>query len=495
MGEVVFDYFGLRQDLLFYVVMSKASEVRAVRRLSKKHKTLAWATIKLRPTNERFTQAAGLGSLIEVFEQSSLYRGFIECLPKRISNRSVGAARLGLIQLGSFLYGHDCIEDLEEFRDDPLFEAALKGEVAAPRTICDFLYDFDQDNIDKLNLYLSKMAHAIRKQLTEIQPEEHKPKTLHLSIDSTAHVQEGVKMEGVAFNYDGLWCLDSQLAFDELGLSYGMQLRPGNTKSGVDAEALITQAIGRMEHIDEKIISGDAAYCNQFIIKQCLLHGAKFTLTANDATTGYKDKINQVTDWEPWVYTEEEQKKAAAKKRKLPVIELGRFLWEPSWSDSLKFPIVVKRTWVVNSEPTLFAQANEGHWDHYAVVTNFSLYAHTKQWVIQTHNRRGNAENFIKEEKYGYDLKHFPCQKLMANHAFGLLAQVAHNILRWVALVQRPDKPHFSKKIRRRFIYIPGKIIKHARQLVLKIPTRFYEEVTHLIQALTSKPCPSLDTC
>lgn len=51
--------------------------------------------------------------------------------------------RLGLIQLNSFIYGHDCLDDLEEFRNDPLLEAAMKGEVAAPRTIGDFLRDFE----------------------------------------------------------------------------------------------------------------------------------------------------------------------------------------------------------------------------------------------------------------------------------------------------------------------------------------------------------------
>jgi len=433
--------------------------------------------------------------MVEVFEQSSLYKGFVECLPKRISNRSYGAARLALIQLGSFLYGHDCIEDLEEFRDDPLFEAALKGEVAAPRTISDFLYDFEQDNIDKLSLYLSKMAHAIRKQLKQIQPEEHKPEAPHVSVDSTMHRQEGIKMEGCAFNYDNVWGLESQVTFDELGFCHGMQLRSGNMKSGVDADKLIEQAISRMKFDEEKIISGDAAYCFQEPIKVCLRLGAKFTFTANDAYTGWKNKINQMSSWEPWVYTEEEKKKATTKKRALPEVELGSFLWKPGWSENLRFPIVVKRTWVKNSEPTLFDPTNEGGWDYYAVATNFSLYWKTKQQIIEIHNKRGNAENFIKEEKYGYDLKHFPCLKLKANHAFGLLALVAHNILRWVALIQRPDRPHFSKKLRRRFIYIPGKVISHARQLALKIPRRFYEEVTRLQQAWRLEPCPALDTC
>jgi hypothetical protein len=115
----------------------------------------------------------------------------------------------------------------------------------------------------------------------------------------------------------------------------------------------------------------------------------------------------------------------------------------------------------------------------------------TLQGVVEFHNKRGNAENFIREEKYGYDLKHFPCLALSANHAYGLLAQVAHNILRWVAIIERPHKPHFSKKLRRRFIFIPGKVINHARQLCVKIPERFYQEVMRLKQAWTFEPCPS----
>lgn len=52
---------------------------------------------------------------------------------------------------------------------------------------------------------------------------------------------------------------------------------------------------------------------------------------------------------------------------------------------------------------------------------------------MEHHALRGNSENFIREEKYGYDLKHFPCQKLSANHAYGLFALIAHNFLRTIA--------------------------------------------------------------
>lgn len=99
---------------------------------------------------------------------------------------------------------------------------------------------------------------------------------------------------------------------------------------------------------------------------------------------------------------------------------------------------------------------------------------------MELHQKRGNMENFIREEKYSYDLKHFPCQKLDANRAYGLLAQVAHNMLRYVSVLMKPDKPHYSKKLRKRFIFHAGKVVKTARQLFLKITEAGYEEVMRL---------------
>ena len=46
-------------------------------------------------------------------------------------------------------------------------------------------------------------------------------------------------MEGLAYNYKDLWCLDSQVVFDQSGLCWNFELREGNTKSGVGAEQQI----------------------------------------------------------------------------------------------------------------------------------------------------------------------------------------------------------------------------------------------------------------
>lgn len=459
--------------------------------MGKRHEEWHPKYLKFVPTKEKLTDATGLGTMVEAFDSSNLALPFAQTLPKRESHRSHGSYRLGLIQISSILYGHDSLDDLEEFQDDPALTAIMEGETVAPRTMGDFLRDFTDENLSKLNSYLATMSYRIRRQMVSVLPKEHKPNPApHLSIDSTSHEQRGEKMEGVAWNYKDQWCLDSQVIFDELGLNYGMQLRAGNTKSGVGAKELIESAFSPWARDDEKYLSGDAAYCNQEAIRTCLERKIYFTLTANDATTGWRGKTDQVENWKAWEYSDEEIEKAQSKKRKLPQVEVGSFLWQPSWAESIRLLIVVKRTWIEDEQGSLFG---EGHWDYYAVVAGMPMQKFTNQQVIEHHNKRGNAENFIREEKYGYDLKHFPCLKLSANHAYGLLAMVAHNILRWCAIITKPHRPHFSKKLRRRYIYIPGKLIKHARQLCVKIPERFFKEVQLLRKAwqLPLHPAPA----
>ena len=125
----------------------------------------------------------------------------------------------------------------------------------------------------------------------------------------------------------------------------------------------------------------------------------------------------------------------------------------------------------------------EGEWLYYGVLTNWNLNDHPLQEIMSHHHRRGHAENFIKEGKYSYDLKHFPCKPLKANHAYGLLGLVAHNFIRTLALLDSPDKTHFAKAIRKKFIFIPGKLVSSAKQWWMKIPSYWKKEVDRLLRA------------
>ncbi len=481
---------------------------------------------KLAITKRKLTAAAGLGTLMELFDSSDLKSEFIACLPERISHRSAGSYLLALATMAAHLYGYDCLEDLDKFRDEPAIKKLFSDKEIAARTVGDFLRDFDEEHLIKLNNFLNKMARHIMVLFYEQLPEVYKPKKLIIDVDSTSHVQHGEKMEGLAFNYKSEWCLDSQVSFNQMGLCHGFQLRPGNTRSGVDSEKLIRQSFNDTKtQVQRKFqlkdfFRADSAYCKQDVIKALIELGVQFTITANDATTKWKSLLEKTgVHWIAWVHSAEDIQKVEGKKQELPRIELTRMYWTPGWSETkdskLMFPIVIKRTWNKDREAelerkgrqtSLFHDEGFEHqdpWDYYAVVTNFDLDLATeksqdittttgsekiKRWSLQEvmlhHQKRGNSENFIKEEKYAFDLKHFPCQKLNANYAYGLLAMVSHNILRWVAVMTRPDKPHYSKKLRQYFVQIPGQIVHHARQVVLKMMEKNFKEVQFLRERL-----------
>ncbi|RYZ88200.1 MAG: hypothetical protein EOP06_11380 [Proteobacteria bacterium] len=185
------------------------------------------------------------------------------------------------------------------------------------------------------------------------------------------------------------------MIFDELGFCWDLELRSGNTKSGVGAGNQIRRAFSSYKFTDEKYLSGDSAYCNQEVMTTCISLGAKFTLTANQATTGWENHLGEIHDWIPWKYSEEEKAEAVRRQKPLPEVEIGRFHWRPSWNDGLLFPVVVKRTRRTDQLSLL-----DGEWKYYGVVTNQNLAYMSFQELMEFHNKRGNAENFIREKKY-----------------------------------------------------------------------------------------------
>jgi Transposase DDE domain group 1 len=369
--------------------------------------------------------------------------------------------------MAGFWHDYDCLEDIEKLETKPDMSHRFEG-IPTARAIGDYLRDFEGFHLEKTNEYLTKQALAARKIFSPDIP-------LILDMDSTSHVQSGKQIEGLGQNYKGEICLDSLDSFDELGFCYGFRLREGGTFSSVGAGHEINRIFSHLSYKEEKHFRADSAYCNEEVITTCLRKNAFFTITAH-GNTGWENKVSQVTNWVPWQYTEEEIEEAQKKKKKLPEIDVGSMLYQPSWSESLRFYIAIKRQRV--EQQGLFEQ--EG-FKYYGVMTNWNLFYSSPQKILEHHAKRGNSENFIREKKIHLDLRHFPCQKLRANFGYGLIAMVAYNFLRTIARLDNPDKPHYAKKLREKYLYIPARVTKHARQFFLKIPKTFRKEVDAML--------------
>jgi hypothetical protein len=423
-------------------------------------------------TEERLTASAGLGPILDLFLDDPLFSELCACLPQRRSNASYDTEKFAIILFAGFLKGYDCLEDLDQFHNDPLLLEKL-GELPTSKAIGDWLRDFDSAQIVKLQFFLKLQAQTARLQINPKAP-------LVIDIDSTSHVQHGTKMEGLGYDYDSNWCLSSLMCSDDLLFAHAFELRPGNTFSCVNSATMIGSVFSDLKHSEKKYARADSAFCNQEFVEECIRKGAKFTVTAHGNTL-WETKVPLITEWKPWVHTEDELKIFAEKKISPPVIELGSFLYQPGWSENLRFYIVVKRTWRKDHA------TGEERWFHYGVLTNWNLFENSLQDAIAFHHKRGHSgENSIKEFKYAFDLLHFPCQRMSANTVYGLFALIAHNHLRTIALLDNRENPLYARRLRFKLINQPGKIISHSRKIIGKFSNALMKEVKSTITAWTA---------
>lgn len=101
-------------------------------------------------------------------------------------------------------------------------------------------------------------------------------------------------------------------------------------------------------------------------------------------------------------------------------------------------------------------------------------------------------ENMIREEKIAFDLTHFPCKPMTANHAYALLGLIAHNFFRLISLTDNKERPQFAKALRYRFIHLPGRIVYREHKTFLKIPQTHLKEVTRMLERWAANSDPPL---
>jgi hypothetical protein len=76
----------------------------------------------------------------------------------------------------------------------------------------------------------------------------------------------------------------------------------------------------------------------------------------------------------------------------------------------------------------------------------------------------------------------------MANKAYGLIAAYAYNLMRGMAFIESPTRPHFAKVIRFRMVNLACQVVRHARSLTFRFNNQVYMEVNRwLIKINTLK--------
>jgi len=95
------------------------------------------------------------------------------------------------------------------------------------------------------------------------------------------------------------------------------------------------------------------------------------------------------------------------------------------------------------------------------------------------YRQRGEvSENGIKELKIGFGMERMPCGQFAANAAFFRIGVIAHNlfVLFKHSVLGDDWQCHRVATVRWRLFHLPGKVLRHAGALVLKVAAGLVEQ-------------------
>lgn len=419
--------------------------------------------ISISPTRKALSATSGLYFMDEAWRMLVLDKNLAPHLPKNmIATKTPSEAKFKAMTL-AITAGADCLEDMEKLAEDPAFVVLNHGKLNAANTYGQFLATFTHGQCQSLNQRLRDTAFRLRRALF---PQERQ---FILDIDSTDSTQSGEKMEGLAFNHKNNWGLDSIMAFDQFGFEYWHEVRSGNTFTANGSHNIIAEVFGSCPKHTAKILRADSGYCNTDVFNACYRQAADFIIAMRANMSD--PLISRVKHWK-------KAKDVAFYDGRS--CEIGQTIYWPKAGKKLLRVIFIRA-------PKDHGLFEDERWEYHAWVTSIGQHNMKNEDLIKLYRQRGNAENFIKELKHGFDLKHYPCQKLVANKVYGLIAAFAYNLTRYAGLLISPDKPAFAKKVRFQLVHLPCEVVKHAGRTIFRIPEQLFKELHDWLEKMTSQ--------
>ena len=430
--------------------------------------------IKVAATNQVLSPRGGLILLKKVCQKLDLFAKASEFLPKNKKGNKSSTDKFSQILYG-FHAGAENLDDLERLAFDPAFSSICDDKVYTAKTCGNFLRGFTHLQCKQMNGILADTAFKLRSQF---QPSD--PNNFIMDFDSTPNQQYGQKMEGVEVNYKGIRCLDTLQAFDEFGFQYWTIVRPGATYSSNGVEEMVHGIFSRMPKTKEykktkKYARGDSAFCNTRFFNACAVKNVRFVVCMKKNIAN--PLIKRVKNWQ---YSKPNSEKGITFHDGREC-EIGDTLYYP---DRYPKPVRVIMIRAVKRGREHSILKTDEDYDYYMWASDIGEHVMSNESLIRFYRKRGAAENFIKEVKYGYDLKHYPCQKLVANKAYSIIGAFAHNCMRLLSLASKPEKPKFAKALRNQFINLPCQVIRHGRQVIFKFMKHHHKEVNHWLKIL-----------
>jgi len=375
----------------------------------------------------------------------------------RLAGRVGGAlpGRKVLTLVATILAGGSHIDHADVLRAGAT-EAVLPFRVMAPSTLGTFLRSFTFGHVRQLDRVI---AETIRRAWRAGAGPGAAAMTV--DVDSTICEVHGKQKQGAAFGYTKVLGYHPLVATRaDTGEVLHARLRKGSSQRG--PKRFVEELIARVRRCGATgalTVRADAGFWSYALIDTLSRLGVDWSITVR-INPSIRKAIEAIDDsaWRPIVYPDGGHAQVAE-----TIYLTGR------GNNTRRLRLVVRRTRLSDrAQLRLWPD-----WRHHAFITSLDT---PVVEVDEFHRDHATVELAIRDLKEGAGLEHCPSGNFSANAAWLGCAVLAHNLMRWTALlgdIHPHDQLTVARTIRTRVLALPGRLVNRSGRRVLRLPARW----------------------
>ena len=415
--------------------------------------------IKLAVCEEPLTSNGGFVVLSDLWDALGVSGLIDEHLPQPGSGRGFAPSVMVRSIVTVLHNGGEHLSDVSKIAKDPVLLASygLK-KFPASNTLTEWLGRCERwvrhshgGGLENVTL---QGVEEVNRKLLGILARKLNKKSLTLDIDASI-VKTGKSTARITYkNYRGYQPQLGYLA--ELRTFVASEFRNGDEPSSKDVVPYLQRCkAGMPEGTSIGVVRADAAYYQRDVLKWCKNNGSDFVIRAY-RDSGVMPAVYKIpeADWKPYFDSD------GIEQSDTEVASGYHSMDGTGWFRLA----VLRRRREKGEQYDLF----DGKYSYFPIATSMKCSA---QQVVHFYNQRGRIEDGIGQLKQDFGLSSMPCSDTKANAvwiAIGMLAFTLFVLLKSLVLgggwVVRK-----AKTVRQHFVSVPGKLVRHARQVTLKL--------------------------
>jgi len=394
----------------------------------------------------RVTSDGGLVLVRELDERL----GFGELVDRHLSDSRRGKniqlplADLLRQSIYSRLAGYADVNDAQRLSQDPTFRLIGSRKIwERGAALTSRLQSFETEVLTQAD-NLAGLA-ALNRELVARAEAIDSPRRIVLDMDSTEIPVYGEQEQSAYNGHFESTCYHPLLLFNREGDCLAAKLRPGNVHSAEGWEELLLPEIERQQAQGKEVVfRADAAFAKPELYEALEERDVKYAirLPAND---NLQRKITELLT------------RPVGRPSHQPVVRYKSFLYQAaSWTMVRR--VVAK---VEFHYGELFPRVG-------FIVTSLAA---SSRAVVRFYNKRGTAEQWIKESKQAVAMTRLSCHRFRANEVRLWLSLIAYNLGNlWRRLaLPAPIGKWSLTSLQQRLVKTGGRLIQHARYYWLQL--------------------------